>query len=1056
MANWTTLKDALVSVIRTNGNQEITGQLLQNTLLDIINSVGKHYQFIGLASQATIPQIEDGYAFYFAINKGQYPNFNITIQKNGLYIIRNNNSNTWELLDTSVLAFKDQDCYNLLYHKPLQDGQFYTHETAIAAIPSDVIKPGISIKYILADGTFVHEQFISNNIDGWSDANNWALLSTINNLHDLEVSINEVINTKILEVNDRIDDTDLEVSSLEQNKMEKDASNSNISVLKFNTTINQVLDQVGQMKYNPETKSWSGKTSADTEYDFGLEVIKYVKNDQGSSIANGKVVYVSGGQGKNVLVKLATTTDQDIAQRAFAVATQNISTFGFVCTYGAVRGINTSAFAEGDRLYLSTNGDLTKVEPVAPTPKIFIGICTYSHAVNGEIDVQIRPIPRLSKLSDVYSPTNATGNVLKWNDTTKRYENFNIDSELVQIRADLNILNNVNTLYPSVPVYNRIITDAGLVRSKKALNSLTQFLLDLRENTKLLFCPELGIKLRTSGINNYITKLYDISPMLNDAAQTTALNQPYLSGNIAPTEKYAIKSNHNTDLFVTHAPISFLATDKWSISTFLNVSASSSHVWYISENRSTSFLFGISSSTGTFSVYVGGVSYNGAKKLYNYYGKNTIVTLTSFGDNILNIYVNGVIFETIIVPTNITLGVVGSAYTQALKGTISYHCIRDIALTPIQVAEEYTYLRSLFPEIESVQIGTQTWATSNCEMTCTPQGNVIPEMQAATNVEKITNGINLIDSNNDGLADGFSTLNNPITSIVTGNGFPGRAQRVEYRQGGGTLQSLTLNNILSPNKLYRLSFKYRASRGYSITDTNSGISSGAVPVNIGDAIEKTIYFKHSGPFTILAFSSWLESSGNWFEIGDITLQEVGWSDSTNLYNYIYANTTGTAEQKEYAACKASAMWCYYNNDPALGAIYGKLYNWYAVKLLQMDIDYYNVANPTSPWGWRVPTSADFTTLQTYLGGENVAGSKLKKDGLDYWISPNLDATNSSGFTVLGSGFRALDGSSVVLKSQSYMWTTDSYYFLVRYDNQTAKIGLYTIKSAGFSLRLIKA
>ena len=36
--------------------------------------------------------------------------------------------------------------------------------------------------------------------------------------------------------------------------------------------------------------------------------------------------------------------------------------------------------------------------------------------------------------------------------------------------------------------------------------------------------------------------------------------------------------------------------------------------------------------------------------------------------------------------------------------------------------------------------------------------------------------------------------------------------------------------------------------------------------------------------------------------------------------------------------------------PALGAIYGKLYNWYAVKLLQMDIDYYNAANPTAPWG----------------------------------------------------------------------------------------------------------
>lgn len=439
MANWTTLKDALVSVIRTNGNQEITGQLLQNTLLDIINSVGKHYQFIGLASQGTIPQVEDGYAFYIASSKGEYPNFNITIPKNGLYIIRNNNSNAWEVLDTNVLAYKDQDCYNLLYHKPLPEGVFYTHETAIAAVPSDIIKPGLSIKYLLANGTYVYEQFTATSIDAWTDTNSWEALATLSNLNDINFSINEVINTKVDELNQSIEDTNLEVSWLDQNKMEKDGSNSNVSMLKFNTTLNPTLDQIGQIKYNPETKSFSGKTSADTEYDFGLEVIKYVKNNQGADILNGKVVYVSGGQGKNVLVKLATTTDQDIAQRAFAVATQNISTFGFVCTYGAVRGINTSAFAEGDRLYLSTNGNVTNVEPVAPTPKIFIGICTYSHAINGEIDVQIRPIARLSKLSDVHSPTNATGNVLKWNDTTKRYENFNIDSELVQIRADLNI-----------------------------------------------------------------------------------------------------------------------------------------------------------------------------------------------------------------------------------------------------------------------------------------------------------------------------------------------------------------------------------------------------------------------------------------------------------------------------------------------------------------------------------------------------------------------------------------------------------------------------------------
>ena len=45
---------------------------------------------------------------------------------------------------------------------------------------------------------------------------------------------------------------------------------------------------------------------------------------------------------------------------------------------------------------------------------------------------------------------------------------------------------------------------------------------------------------------------------------------------------------------------------------------------------------------------------------------------------------------------------------------------------------------------------------------------------------------------------------------------------------------------------------------------------------------------------------------------------------------------------------------------------------------------YNAANPTAPWGWRVPTSADFTTLSTYLGGDAVAGRKNEKRRTTYW------------------------------------------------------------------------
>ena len=74
--------------------------------------------------------------------------------------------------------------------------------------------------------------------------------------------------------------------------------------------------------------------------------------------------------------------------------------------------------------------------------------------------------------------------------------------------------------------------------------------------------------------------------------------------------------------------------------------------------------------------------------------------------------------------------------------------------------------------------------------------------------------------------------------------------------------------------------------------------------------------------------------------------------------------------------------------------YGALYNWYAVNTGKL-----------CPTGWHVPNINELTTLIEYLGGENVAGGKLKETGTIHWRSPNTGATNSSGFTALPGGYR---------------------------------------------------
>jgi uncharacterized protein (TIGR02145 family) len=91
----------------------------------------------------------------------------------------------------------------------------------------------------------------------------------------------------------------------------------------------------------------------------------------------------------------------------------------------------------------------------------------------------------------------------------------------------------------------------------------------------------------------------------------------------------------------------------------------------------------------------------------------------------------------------------------------------------------------------------------------------------------------------------------------------------------------------------------------------------------------------------------------------------------------------------------TGAWCYYNNDPANGAIYGKLYNWYAV----MD------PRGLAPAGWHIPTLMEWYTTRDYLGGGNLAGGNMKSTGTSLWQSPNTGATNSSGFTALPGGYR---------------------------------------------------
>jgi uncharacterized protein (TIGR02145 family) len=145
--------------------------------------------------------------------------------------------------------------------------------------------------------------------------------------------------------------------------------------------------------------------------------------------------------------------------------------------------------------------------------------------------------------------------------------------------------------------------------------------------------------------------------------------------------------------------------------------------------------------------------------------------------------------------------------------------------------------------------------------------------------------------------------------------------------------------------------------------------------------------------------------------------------------------------------------CWYNNDAATyKATYGALYNWYTVNTGKL-----------CPTGWHVPTDIEWTTLTTFLGGELVAGSKLKETDVTHWLSPNTGATNESGFTALPGGYRFGsfgNGMFFSIGVSGYWWSSTEYntynawYRSVDYDGSDVyRNG--SSKNNGFSVRCLR-
>jgi uncharacterized protein (TIGR02145 family) len=160
-------------------------------------------------------------------------------------------------------------------------------------------------------------------------------------------------------------------------------------------------------------------------------------------------------------------------------------------------------------------------------------------------------------------------------------------------------------------------------------------------------------------------------------------------------------------------------------------------------------------------------------------------------------------------------------------------------------------------------------------------------------------------------------------------------------------------------------------------------------------------------------------------------------------------TTGNGTGQTWSSRTTGAKTVYGHSATNL-VTYGYLYNWYAVA----------DTKGLCPSGWHVPSDVEWTTFTNYLGGEAIAGKKIKTTGTVFWQSPNTGASNESGFSALPGGFREDVGSFKGIRGFAHFWSATKYFYDSAWyrflDNYNGNVGRNDYsRHYGFSVRCLR-
>lgn len=207
-------------------------------------------------------------------------------------------------------------------------------------------------------------------------------------------------------------------------------SNKTLTVtesITLDTTPANTTSAVGKMVWNDTDGTLDlGLKGGNVTLQIGQEQILRVTNKSGTTLTDGEVVYILGSLGDRLTVDRADANSEALSSHTIGIVTETIlnNQEGFITVNGLVRGLNTSAFAEGDVLYLSgTPGGMTTTRPTAPDNAVFLGFVVRSHVSLGSIYVNVINGVELYELHDVNITGISNNQILRYVTANSRWEN---------------------------------------------------------------------------------------------------------------------------------------------------------------------------------------------------------------------------------------------------------------------------------------------------------------------------------------------------------------------------------------------------------------------------------------------------------------------------------------------------------------------------------------------------------------------------------------------------------------------------------------------------------